>query len=278
MSVTEQCEWAYHLINLCWVELLNISKNTHVIFSYEINCHSLPAKSAWATDAMDVQLTRVWKIVVDDKGHLHTLLLSSMIPAHTSSGVTNAVWEPYNQEDNHCKSLSAKSGQIVEQVYDTAFQDQKLKTIVSWFGALNKMTEALGIWDYTWLGRMSLYRMNITPRNWQQERRIADTGCHDLRVLPLRFRVVSSTQASTRDEGGANWCRMTCCTSMPLAQTSVEMSTREVPDRNSFMMASLSFCGMSPCIALTVKLLSLILFVSQSHCKCKCQDSKSFGD
>jgi hypothetical protein len=36
------------------------------------------------------------------------------------------------------------------------------------------------------------------------------------------------------------------------------------PDLKSFMMASLSFCGMSPCIDDTVKLASLILSVNQS--------------
>lgn len=36
------------------------------------------------------------------------------------------------------------------------------------------------------------------------------------------------------------------------------------PDRNSFIMDSLSFCGMSPCMEDTVKLASLIFSVSQS--------------
>lgn len=38
------------------------------------------------------------------------------------------------------------------------------------------------------------------------------------------------------------------------------------PDRNSFMMDSRSFCGMSPCMDDTVKLASLIFSVSQSTC------------
>ena len=42
------------------------------------------------------------------------------------------------------------------------------------------------------------------------------------------------------------------------------MSTREPPERNSSMMASRSDCGISPCMALTVKLASRILAVSQS--------------
>ena len=39
-----------------------------------------------------------------------------------------------------------------------------------------------------------------------------------------------------------------------------------LPERNSFMMASLSFCGMSPCMEETVKLASRIFSVSQSTC------------
>merc|ERR1719375_366425 len=42
------------------------------------------------------------------------------------------------------------------------------------------------------------------------------------------------------------------------------MSTRESPERNSVMMASRSFWGMSPCMAETVKLAWRILLVSQS--------------
>ena len=51
---------------------------------------------------------------------------------------------------------------------------------------------------------------------------------------------------------------------MPRPQMSVAMSTRESPERNSAMMASRSFCGMSPCMAETVKLACRILLVSQS--------------
>lgn len=41
-------------------------------------------------------------------------------------------------------------------------------------------------------------------------------------------------------------------------------SAHLAPDLNSFMMDSLSFCGMSPCMDDTVKLASLIFSVSQS--------------
>lgn len=57
---------------------------------------------------------------------------------------------------------------------------------------------------------------------------------------------------------------LACWTSSPRAQTSVVIKTRVVPSRNSPIIASLSFCGMSPCIADTVKLLLRIFSVSQS--------------
>ncbi|MPC24785.1 hypothetical protein E2C01_017879 [Portunus trituberculatus] len=59
---------------------------------------------------------------------------------------------------------------------------------------------------------------------------------------------------------------LTCCTSIPRAQMSVVMSTRDCPDLNSFMIASRSFCGMSPCMEETVKFASRIFSVSQSTC------------
>lgn len=66
-----------------------------------------------------------------------------------------------------------------------------------------------------------------------------------------------------RNERQDNDC-FTCCTSRPRAQTSVVMSTRVEPPRNSFMIASRSFWGMSPCMLDTVKLLLRIFSVSQS--------------
>lgn len=47
-------------------------------------------------------------------------------------------------------------------------------------------------------------------------------------------------------------------------QLSAPQRPHLAPDRNSFMMDSRSFCGMSPCIDDTVKLASLIFSVSQS--------------
>ena len=58
--------------------------------------------------------------------------------------------------------------------------------------------------------------------------------------------------------------KLACCTSSPRAQTSVVIRTRVVPDRNSPMIASLSFWGMSPCICETVKLLLRIFSVNHS--------------
>ena len=56
----------------------------------------------------------------------------------------------------------------------------------------------------------------------------------------------------------------TCCTSRPRAQTSVVMSTRADPALNSAMIASRSFCTMSPCMDATVKLFCRIFSVNQS--------------
>src|SRR5882762_9679346 len=76
----------------------------------------------------------------------------------------------------------------------------------------------------------------------------------------------------------------TCCTSIPRAQTSVVIKTRlalweksqkklfalagkksyDVPPRNSAIIASLSFCTISPCIDDTVKLAARIFSVNQS--------------
>ena len=58
--------------------------------------------------------------------------------------------------------------------------------------------------------------------------------------------------------------RRACWTSIPRPQMSVAMRTRESPARNSDMIASRSFWGMSPCIAETVKFAWRILLVSQS--------------
>ena len=65
--------------------------------------------------------------------------------------------------------------------------------------------------------------------------------------------------------------RLTCCTSRPRAQTSVVISTRVVPARNSCVMASRSFWGMSPWMLLTVKLAARIFSVSQSVCSSRHQ-------
>lgn len=61
-------------------------------------------------------------------------------------------------------------------------------------------------------------------------------------------------------------CRfqLTCDTSKPLAQTSVEISTLDRPLLKSAMIVLRSSWGISPCIAETVKLLSSIFCVSQS--------------
>lgn len=79
---------------------------------------------------------------------------------------------------------------------------------------------------------------------------------------------------STQDIGNKRW--LTCCTSIPRAHTSVVIKTRLSPDRNWFMISSLSFWGMSPCIDETVKLLVLIFSLSQStYHKCRVELSET---
>ncbi len=93
-------------------------------------------------------------------------------------------------------------------------------------------------------------------------------------VWQLCWTIASKSSFKGLQAGIKNMClnivekkgALTCCTSRPRAHTSVVMRTRVVPDRNSTMIASLSFWGMSPCIAETVKLLLRIFSVSQSTC------------
>ena len=62
---------SYHFINLCGVELLNVSEDPDVVISDKVDGDTLPAKSTRSPNAVDVQLTRIWEIIVDDQWHLH---------------------------------------------------------------------------------------------------------------------------------------------------------------------------------------------------------------
>merc|ERR1719233_1515004 len=59
-----------HFIDLCGVVLLNVSQNSDVIILHEVDGNTLPAKSTRSTDPVDVQLSVVGQVIVDDEGHL----------------------------------------------------------------------------------------------------------------------------------------------------------------------------------------------------------------
>lgn len=70
---------------------------------------------------------------------------------------------------------------------------------------------------------------------------------------------------NSRDQGKSQqMTKETCYTSKPLPQTSVAIKTRDQPALNSSIIASRSFCGMLPCMQLTVKLASRIFLASHS--------------
>ena len=60
----------WHLVNLCGVILLNISQDPDVIVLHEVDGHTLATETTGASDSVDVELTVVWQIVVDDQRHL----------------------------------------------------------------------------------------------------------------------------------------------------------------------------------------------------------------
>jgi hypothetical protein len=59
-----------HLINLCTVILLDISENSNVITLHKINSHTFTAITPTPTNPVDIQLTVVGKVIIDDQGHL----------------------------------------------------------------------------------------------------------------------------------------------------------------------------------------------------------------
>ena len=58
-----------HFVDLCPVKLLDISEDTDVVFN-EVDGDTLAPEAAGTTDAVDVQLTTVGQIVVDDERDL----------------------------------------------------------------------------------------------------------------------------------------------------------------------------------------------------------------
>jgi hypothetical protein len=62
----------WHLINLCAVELLNVTQDFDVIALDEVDGHTLAPEAPAASDAVNVQLTVVGQVIVDHKRNLRS--------------------------------------------------------------------------------------------------------------------------------------------------------------------------------------------------------------
>lgn len=59
-----------HLVDLRRVELLDVAKDTDVVVLYKVDGHALASETTAAADPVEVQLTIVGEIVVDDERDL----------------------------------------------------------------------------------------------------------------------------------------------------------------------------------------------------------------
>mmetsp|Transcript_13433 Transcript_13433/g.34256 ORF Transcript_13433/g.34256 Transcript_13433/m.34256 type:complete len:324 (-) Transcript_13433:313-1284(-) len=59
-----------HFVNLSGVKLFNVSENADVVVLHEVDCNTLAPKSTRPTNSVNVKLSVVGKVIVDDKGHL----------------------------------------------------------------------------------------------------------------------------------------------------------------------------------------------------------------
>lgn len=55
-----------HLINLCGIVLFNVPQNPDVIWLDEVYSHTFSAETTWPADTMNVQLTVVGQVIVND--------------------------------------------------------------------------------------------------------------------------------------------------------------------------------------------------------------------
>lgn len=70
-----------HFINLCWVVLFNISQDTNIIILHKVDSNTFPSKTTRSTNTVNVQLTIVWQVIINDQGYLKTtVLLEPKIP------------------------------------------------------------------------------------------------------------------------------------------------------------------------------------------------------
>merc|ERR1712129_384635 len=59
-----------HLINLRGIKLFNVSQNADIVVLDKVDGHAAASKSSAATNAVNVQLSRVWQIIVNDQSDL----------------------------------------------------------------------------------------------------------------------------------------------------------------------------------------------------------------
>lgn len=59
-----------HFVDLCGVILFNVAKNSDIVSLYKIDGNTFPSKTSTSTNAMNVQFTTVWEIVVDHQWYL----------------------------------------------------------------------------------------------------------------------------------------------------------------------------------------------------------------
>ncbi len=60
----------YHFINLCRVILFNVTQDANVFVFHKVDCHTLAAKATRAANAVNVELTIVGQVIIDDQGYL----------------------------------------------------------------------------------------------------------------------------------------------------------------------------------------------------------------
>ena len=70
-----------HFVNLGTVKLLNVAENSNIVILDKVDGNTFAPKTTGTTDTVNVQLTGVGQVVVDDKRNLMRKHRSSFIPA-----------------------------------------------------------------------------------------------------------------------------------------------------------------------------------------------------
>ncbi|CAG8739255.1 2613_t:CDS:2, partial [Acaulospora colombiana] len=69
------------------VELLDVSKHSDIIVGGKVDSNTLPAESPSTTDTVDIVFTVIWKVIVDDEGHLLDVDTASQKIVHFTPAV-----------------------------------------------------------------------------------------------------------------------------------------------------------------------------------------------